>query len=300
MDIRVPAGPGVGPETRRSRYSPNFPCGFVTLSAVATQSLHPRSRFTPETDWHMDCVDLWNQYIGVSLMSLAEQHAAIPDLNSANRETYLAVFRHPIPHNLLWGDVRRLLTALASVTTEHNGNLVVSRGGRTLHLPDHPSHDQLSLSDVKHIRDFLEKTETPSTTGTESDGRHWLVVVDHSSAQIYRTEMHGDRPIRVVPHDPEGKGRHVHLFRRDGKHRPVRTEFYEAVAGLLRGADQVLVFGHGTGPGAAMDELQSDLEQHHPEIARRVIGRVAVDLAHTTEDQLLAKAREFYSGRSGG
>ena len=44
-----------------------------------------------------------------------------------------------------------------------------------------------------------------------------------------------------------------------------------------------------------MEMLPADLKAHHPDVAERVIGSVVVDAHHTTEGQLLARAREFYA-----
>ena len=44
-----------------------------------------------------------------------------------------------------------------------------------------------------------------------------------------------------------------------------------------------------------MDMLLADLKAHHPDVAEKVIGAVVVDAHHTTEGQLLARAREFYA-----
>jgi len=228
-------------------------------------------------------------------MSLAEKHVIIPSLNNSDERTYRAIFHHPVAHNLEWGNVRKLLEVVAVVKEGHNGHLTVTRQGKSIHLPKAGSKDPVSLPDVKRIRDFLEETEEPPTTEVVADGRHWLVVINHDAARIYRTEMHGAKPLRVTPHDPEGRGRHIHQFRTDGKHRPVRKEFYESVADALKGADRILLFGHGVGESSAMDELYYDLERLHPDLVRRVVGRVVIDPHHTPEEQLLAKAREYYS-----
>ena len=133
------------------------------------------------------------------------------------------------------------------------------------------------------------------------DGRktapHLLVVIDHQEARIYRTEVHGAVPVRIAPYDPFGHGRHLHSAQEwtDGKRLPERKSFYEAIAETLRGAEQVLVFGGGTGRSSAMEMLLADLKAHHPDLAEKIIGSVVVDAHHTTEDQLLAKAREFYA-----
>jgi hypothetical protein len=126
---------------------------------------------------------------------------------------------------------------------------------------------------------------------------HLLVVIDHHEARVYRTEVHGAVPVRLVPYDPHGYGRHLHSAHEwtDGKRQPERKSFYEAVAKTLRGAEQVLLFGSGTGRSSAMEQLLADLRDHHPDVAEKVVGSVLVDAHHTTENQLLAQAREFYA-----
>ena len=56
-----------------------------------------------------------------------------------------------------------------------------------------------------------------------------------------------------------------------------------------------MLFGSGTGKSSAMEQLLADLKDHHPDVAEKVIGSVLVDAHHTTESQLLAKARDFYA-----
>jgi len=126
---------------------------------------------------------------------------------------------------------------------------------------------------------------------------HLLVVIDHHEARVYRTEVHGTVPERITPYDPHGYGRHLHSAHEwtDGKRPPERKSFYEAVAKTLLGAEQVLLFGSGTGRSSAMEQLLTDLKDHHPDVAGKVIGAVVVDAHHTTESQLLARARDFYA-----
>jgi hypothetical protein len=126
---------------------------------------------------------------------------------------------------------------------------------------------------------------------------HLLVVIDHQEARVYRTEVHGAVPERIAPYDPHGYGKHLHSAHEwsDGKRQPERKSFYEAIAKTLQGAEQVLLFGSGTGRSSAMEMLLADLKAHHSDVARKIIGSVVVDAHHTTEAQLLAKARDFYA-----
>jgi hypothetical protein len=107
----------------------------------------------------------------------------------------------------------------------------------------------------------------------------------------------GSSPDRIVPHDPEGSGRHLHYVQDDsnGQRRPEDKGYYEAIAKALQGARAILLFGSGTGAASAMEQLASHLAGHHKDLAGRVAGSIVVDEHHSTEGQLLAKAREFYS-----
>ena len=137
----------------------------------------------------------------------------------------------------------------------------------------------------------MARTDDPKTAA------HLLVVLDHHEARVYRTEVQGSVPMSIVPYDPHGYGKHLHSAHEwtDGKRPPERKSFYEAIAKTLRGAEQVLLFGSGTGRSSAMEMLVADLKAHHSDVAEKIIGSVVVDAHHTTENQLLAKARDFYA-----
>jgi hypothetical protein len=123
-------------------------------------------------------------------------------------------------------------------------------------------------------------------------------VIDHRLARVYRTELHGAVPQRIVPYDASGAGRHLHHVEEGdatGQRKPELKTFYTAVAKTLENADQILLFGSGTGASSAMEQLLAELERHHKAVRGRVIGSFVVDEHHLTEDQLLARAREIYA-----
>ena len=136
-----------------------------------------------------------------------------------------------------------------------------------------------------------------ATPDEDQSAPNLLVIIDHQEARVYRTELHGAVPQRLVPYDPHGYRKHLHSAHEwtDGKRQPERKSYYEAIAKTLRGAKQVLLFGNGTGRSSAMDQLVADLKEHHHDVAENIIGSVVVDPHHTTDDQLLAHAREFYA-----
>jgi hypothetical protein len=116
-------------------------------------------------------------------------------------------------------------------------------------------------------------------------------------ASGYCAEITGSVPQRLVPYHPHGFRRHLHsqAEETDGKRKPERKSFYEAVAATLRGAGRILIFGSGTGESSAMERLVADLRHNHGDVAGHIVGTLVVDSHHQTEGQLLARAREFFA-----
>jgi hypothetical protein len=219
-----------------------------------------------------------------------------PKLTGTHRRTYETIFRHPAAHNLEWRDVRSLLNKLAEIEEEHNGNLKVTRNGQTIVLTPPLHKDIADVDELMKIRHFLESSGEVAPT-IEAPGSHLLVVIDHREARIYRAEQKGALPERITPYDPHGYGRHLHYVQNDsnGQRKPELKSFYNLVAQTLHGAGQILIFGTGTGGSSAMDHLLAELKFYHPDVAGHIVGSVAVDEQHLTENQLLARAREFYN-----
>jgi hypothetical protein len=227
------------------------------------------------------------------------------ELTGSHRKTYQQLFGHPMPQNLEWREVMSMLNALpdAAVVEEHDGHVKVTRNGQsvTLHRPRHKDlSDKGELTQLKH---FLEASDTPAaaeaTAETAAVGTHLLVVIDHREARVYAAEMRGTVPQQVKPYDPFGYGRDLRNVENDGngQRRPERKSYYEAVAKTLGGAEQILLFGTGTGASSAMEHLLAELKQNHRALADRVVGSVTVDEHHLTEEQLLAKARAFFAAK---
>lgn len=216
-------------------------------------------------------------------------------MNKHHQHTYDAIFQHPIAHDLPRRDVTAMLGELAQVTEEPNGNLKATRNGQTLVL--HASQDKniTATDELMSIRHFLDRSAGTTAETPEAAG-HILVVIDHREARIYKAEVHGAVPQRISPYDPHGFGRNLHYVQDDsnGQRKPERKSFYEAIAKTLRTATNILLIGSGTGASSAMEQLLADLQKNHPDVARGVDGTLTLDTQHLSEDQLLAKAREFY------
>lgn len=223
-----------------------------------------------------------------------------PTLTHAHRAVYQAILRRRSSHNLAWRDVQSMLSAFAEVVEEGNGALKVHLHGRTLVL--HPGrHKEVGTDDqLGHLRDFLKNAERDAATAP-TPGVHLLVVIDHRQAKVYTIDVQNKVPLRIVPHQSAQGERRLHDVERDGdgQRRPELRSFYRDVAASLVSADSVLLFGGGTGASSAMEHLLTELRLHHPATAAKLIGVVVVDESHTTEDQLLARARTAFASSGG-
>ncbi len=218
-------------------------------------------------------------------------------LSGTHQKIYQRIFEHPLPHNLQWRNVWSMLGSMTDVemVEDSKGTLKATRNGQMLTLHRPRGKDMVDKKELTQIRHFLERSDTaaapPAAVGT-----HLLVVIDHREARIYSAELHGSIPQRIVPYDPFGYGRDLHYKQDDsnGQRKPERRSFYEAVASTLHGAQQILMFGTGTGSSSAMEQLLLNLKLHQHDVAERVVGSIAVDEHHLTEDQLLEMARKMF------
>jgi hypothetical protein len=219
-----------------------------------------------------------------------------PALTGSHLRTYQTIFQHPISHNLEWRAVHSLLSKLGQATAEPNGNLKVTRNGQTLVLRPSRTKDVSEPEEIMALRHFLERSEAAPAAADEK-AAHWLLVIDHHEARIFRSEMDGALPRLILPHEPSDYFRHAPHSRdfARGREKPDPSSFFEPVAQALQAGGRILIFGTGTGTSSEMDQFITWANRHHPELAARIIGTVVVDEHHLTDGQLLAQAREFYA-----
>ena len=219
-----------------------------------------------------------------------------PPLSGSHLRTYHAIFQHPAAHNLQWHDVHALFRHIAAVEDEPNGNLKVTLHGQVLVLNPPRTKDVADVAELMALRHFLQRAEPAAPAGVDASA-HWLLVIDHHEARLFRSEVHGAVPQRLTPHEPDRYFRHEqnsqNLAR--GKERPDPNSFFEPIAQALQAAGDILIFGTGTGSSNEMVQFHAWLTKHHPALAGRIIGSLVIDEHHLTEAQLLAKARDYYA-----
>jgi hypothetical protein len=225
---------------------------------------------------------------------------ATPPLTGTHLRTYERIFQHPVSHNLEWNDVHALFRQLGQVEAEPNGNLKVTRNGQTLVLPQPHTKDVSETDEVMSLRHFLERSETVPPE-TSDEGGHWLLVIDHHEARIFRSKMRDTIPEQLAPPPSEDYLPQAHhsLEVSRGQEKSDPNRFFEPIAKALAGAGPIVVFGTGTGMSSETEQFLAWSTTHHPDLARRIIGSLTVDEHHLTPDQLLAKARDFNATAGG-
>ena len=153
--------------------------------------------------------------------------------------------------------------------------------------------DVSSANEVTRIRSFIRHSESLETK--HSDG-HILLVLDHAEARIFRTELKGTVPEMLTPYDPRGRKTHVHSAHdyEGPAEKPNDDAYFGHIADSIKNAEQILIFGSGTGSSATKDQFVKWLDTHHKPLAARILAAVTVDESHLTEAQLLAEARAIY------
>jgi hypothetical protein len=186
-----------------------------------------------------------------------------------------------------------MFTELGDVEEEHNGNLKITMDGHAFVFQPASESDAVTPEEIRRIRNLLRSS--PALEASDP-GAHLLLVMDHSEARIYRTEMRGSVPELVTPYNPEGRLILVHNSSAASGSELANTDaYFRDIARSIRRAERILIFGSGTGSSAAMSNFAAWLGKHHVKIFDRIIATVTIDLAHMTEPQLLAKAREIYA-----
>jgi hypothetical protein len=211
-------------------------------------------------------------------------------LNSKTNHTLGHIFQHPITHNLEWRDIRGLFETLGEVEHEHNGNLKVTLHGNTTVFHSPADSNVATVEEITKIRHFLHESGVSESKETSPV----LLVIDHREARIFHTGQSDTLADVLKPSDPQGHEGHVHSVQAfvDHQGNPHRETFFRAIAKSLEAADEIIIFGSGTGSSSERELFGTWLAEHEPRLAAKIVASDVVDESHMTDGQLLAKARE--------
>ncbi len=116
---------------------------------------------------------------------------------------------------------------------------------------------------------------------------HAIVWIDHREAKIFHF---ADADVdRIVVHaHPSSQNLHHKANSVGSGHLGLDKEFLKRVVDALTHTGAILI----AGPANAKTELKAYMEQHRPDLAKRISGIEALD--HPTDGVLVALARKYF------
>jgi hypothetical protein len=204
-----------------------------------------------------------------------------------------------LPHNLRWDDVVELIGKLGQIEP-HGGTEFAFVVGSQRAFFKRPSSHSLEEGEVSRLRKFLRDADLGAASSEPVQLKRAIVVIDHHLARVYKN-VDGNKAQSedtARPYDPHGFHRHL-IHRKEahyqGQRVPEDPSFYEELAKDLLPAQEIILFGHGTGKSSALEVLTEYLKKHHPALYQRVIATEIVDLSALTEPEIEAIAKKRLS-----
>lgn len=129
-------------------------------------------------------------------------------------------------------------------------------------------------------------------------GKRAIAAIDFHRTRVYALDPqpHAE-PDVVQAFDPRGirhnvfhhHGNHMNLYANDN------PEYWRELAAHLVGAEEVLLLGNGFGKANASHLFEQFVERHRPELARKIVANVRVDLSSITDEQLLRLGQVYFN-----
>jgi hypothetical protein len=129
-------------------------------------------------------------------------------------------------------------------------------------------------------------------------GKNVVAVIDFHEAVIYPTDAAPrQRPERLVPTDPEGHFHevHHHAGNPSGAYEDDSPAYWRDLTDALSPAGAILLLGHGKGKANATHRWVAYAEQHHRDVAAKVVADVRVDIDHLEVKQVLGLAQYYFA-----
>ncbi len=135
----------------------------------------------------------------------------------------------------------------------------------------------------------------------EFRGKNVVAVIDFHETIIYLTDAPaGQRPERLVATDPRGHFHqvHHHAGNPSGTYEDDSSAYWQELTDALAPAGAILLLGHGSGKANASHRWVAYVEQHHKEVAAKVVADVRVDIDHLEMKQVLGLAQYYFAPAS--
>jgi hypothetical protein len=133
-------------------------------------------------------------------------------------------------------------------------------------------------------------------TFTENPEHLALVAITQDEAKIWRHGIGPEDLPEYVRAPIEVDHRHRRTGQNDHGHDTVHRfpEYFEEIAEMIRKSDAILIMGHGRSKGAYHEILTRFLKRKHPDIGRRILETVTLDLSAVSEGEITKHARDWF------
>lgn len=131
----------------------------------------------------------------------------------------------------------------------------------------------------------------------EISNKFIVVTITKDEAKIWAASLEKkSKPEKISAID---NNRHHHKLRQELRHKcpglnPETKAFFEQISQVIKPASEVLLLGHGDGKADAVGNFQSYLKEKHQDLVKKIVGVIEADVAHLTEPQILAEARNWF------
>ena len=132
-------------------------------------------------------------------------------------------------------------------------------------------------------------------------GKNVVAVIDFHETVIYPTDAPPrQRPERLVATDPQGHFHKVHhqAGNPSGTYEDDSPAYWSDLTDALSPAGAILLLGHGKGKANASHRWVAYVEEHHKDVAAKVVADVRADIDHLGVNQVLGLAQYYFDAPS--
>jgi len=214
------------------------------------------------------------------------------------RKIHAALFRHPAPDDLTWGEVISLLERLADVRPDRKGRYKVTRNGVLLTLRAPLLRIAMTGDELGLVRSFLERSEEGRIAPVVAANTFVVVAVDDSGARLYRLVHEEDAPDRLAPFESNGYAAHLRTtLAPTPRPEPRRHGYLRDLVRALRGVDEFVLVTGGPDAERQLTTLRTELRRADTKVSGALAALLVLKGKRASEADVLERVREFLAAR---
>ena len=130
-----------------------------------------------------------------------------------------------------------------------------------------------------------------------SENNHVLIALTQNHARVWRSGLASHTvPERVEAPAEKGSHNHLRQTQHQGRHAgdPPEHGFFDEIGRKVSNAEEILLIGHGEAKANATLRFINYMSDHYPDIAKKVRGTIDANLNAMTDNEILARARDWF------